>query len=211
VYTVLEFMDAGSVADLVEKHKDVGMRDERELSKIGLQMLNGLNYLHKTMHQVHRDLKPANVMLKSNGAVKISDFGISSQLDSTAAHCSTFVGTTCYMSPERLSGEHYNYTADIWAFGMILLELACGKYPYLEADSYFKLLEQIMDGPAPNVPEEEDFSAAFAEFLGVCLDKVPEMRPAAHELIRHPFLRQYPVIDDMKLSGMLDAMSISQG
>lgn len=52
VYTVLEFMDAGSVADLVEKHKDVGMRDERELSKIGLQMLNGLNYLHKTMHQV---------------------------------------------------------------------------------------------------------------------------------------------------------------
>ena len=96
---------------------------------------------------MHRDLKPANVMLKSNGAVKISDFGISSQLDSTAAHCSTFVGTTCYMSPERLSGEHYNYTADIWAFGMILLELACGKYPYLEADSYFKLLEQIMDGP----------------------------------------------------------------
>jgi len=211
VYTVLEFMDAGSVADLVEKHKDVGMRDERELAKIGLQMLNGLNYLHKTMHQVHRDLKPANVMLKSNGAVKISDFGISSQLDSTAAHCSTFVGTTCYMSPERLSGEHYNYTADIWAFGMILLELACGKYPYPEADSYFKLLEQIMDGPAPNVPEEEDFSPAFAEFLGLCLDKEPGPRPPAHELIRHPFLRQYPLIDDMLLSGMLDAMSISGG
>ena len=80
VYTVLEFMDGGSVADLVERHKGVGLREERELSKIALQILQGLHYLHKTMHQVHRDLKPANVMLNSKGAVKISDFGISSQL-----------------------------------------------------------------------------------------------------------------------------------
>jgi mitogen-activated protein kinase kinase 1 len=210
VYTVLEFMDGGSVADLVEKHKDAGLRDERELGKIGLQVLNGLNYLHKEMHQVHRDLKPANIMLKANGAVKIADFGISSQLDSTGAHCSTFVGTTCYMSPERLSGEHYNYTADIWAFGIILLELAQGKYPYPEADSYFKLLEQIMDGPAPNVPEEEDFSPALAEFLRVCLDKLPTLRPAAQELIRHPFLRQYPLDDEMLLS-IFDGMNISMG
>ena len=160
---------------------------------------------------MHRDLKPANVMLKSNGGVKISDFGISSQLDSTAAHCSTFVGTTCYMSPERLTGEHYNYTADIWAFGMILLELAKGEFPYPQPDSYFKLLEQIMDEPAPNVPEDSDFSAAFAEFLGVCLDKTPAMRPSAHELIRHPFLRQHKGVDDMMLSGMLSDMNISMG
>ena len=46
-------------------------------------------------------------MLNAAGALKISDFGISSQLAETAAFCSTFVGTTCYMSPERLAGDEY--------------------------------------------------------------------------------------------------------
>ena len=57
------------------------------------------------------------VMMNGAGAVKISDFGISSQLADTTAFCSTFVGTTCYMSPERLSGDAYSYPADIWAYG----------------------------------------------------------------------------------------------
>ena len=99
--------------------------------------------------QVHRDLKPANVMLNTAGDVKIADFGISSQLANTAAFCETFVGTTCYMSPERLSGEAYSYTADVWAFGLILLELATGKYPYPKPNSYFELLGSIMDKPPP--------------------------------------------------------------
>lgn len=59
---------------------------------------------------MHRDLKPANVLINSDGAVKISDFGISSQLDNTAGLCTTFVGTTCYMSPERLTGDRYSCT-----------------------------------------------------------------------------------------------------
>jgi len=111
VSMVLEFMDGGSVATLVEDHAGTGLRNESELASIGNQMLNGLNYLHRQCHQVHRDLKPANVMINSKGQVKISDFGISTQLDSTAGFCSTFVGTTCYMAPERLSGASYSYAA----------------------------------------------------------------------------------------------------
>lgn len=49
-------------------------------------------------------MKPANLMRTKDGRVKISDFGISSSLDSTMGMCSTFVGTANYMSPERLSG-----------------------------------------------------------------------------------------------------------
>jgi len=210
VYTVLEFMDKGSLADLIAQYAPSGgLKDERELGKIALQMLNGLNYLHRQHHQVHRDLKPANVMLNSTGAVKISDFGISSQLDSTAAMCSTFVGTTCFMSPERLSGDPYSYSSDLWSFGLIMLELASGKYPYSSGDSsYFKLLGMIMDEPSPSLPDSE-FSDAFAEFISLCLDKDPSRRPAAKLLLKHPWLRQYPLKDDLLLSGMLETLNIS--
>lgn len=207
VYTVLEFMDAGSIATLVEKHRDEGLRDERELAKIALQMLNGLNYLHRQHHQVHRDLKPANVMLSKAGAVKISDFGISSQLENTGGFCSTFIGSACYMSPERLAGEQYSYAADIWSFGLIMLELASGRYPYPSTPSYFMLLGHIMDDAAPTLPEG-DFSDAFGEFVSLCLDKDPKRRPAASDLLKHQFVRSYPVLDDLLLSGLLEGMSL---
>lgn len=48
------------------------------------------------------------------------------QLENTGAFCETFVGTTCYMSPERLSGEAYSYAADIWAFGIIMVSTRDG-------------------------------------------------------------------------------------
>jgi len=191
VYTVLEYMDGGSMEDLVKKHAAVGgLRDEHALAKIAKELLNGLNYLHRQLHQVHRDLKPANVMLNSQGAVKISDFGISSQLESTGALCETFVGTTCYMSPERLQGDAYSYPADIWAFGLIVLELASGAYPYPMPDSYFQLLGHIMDKPAPSLPAGADFSAAFGEFVSLCLDKSPQKRVSAHDLLKHPWFRE---------------------
>mmetsp|Transcript_20093 Transcript_20093/g.33397 ORF Transcript_20093/g.33397 Transcript_20093/m.33397 type:complete len:367 (+) Transcript_20093:64-1164(+) len=207
VYMVLEFMDAGSIANLVDAHKDSGLRDERELAKLGLQVLNGLNYLHRQHHQVHRDLKPANVMLNKHGQVKISDFGISSQLDSTNAFCSTFVGTACYMAPERLSGGSYSYAADIWSFGLILLELALGSYPYAAADNYFKLLSSIMEGDPPTVPEA-DFTAEFSEFVSLCLDKSPNRRPSANDLLKHHWLRQHPAMEDLLLSGLMQSLAL---
>jgi len=196
VYTVLEFMGGGSVEDLIKRHASgptPGLRDEWELCKISKQLLEGLNYLHRQLHQVHRDLKPGNVMLTAAGDVKISDFGISSQLADTGAMCETFVGTTCYMSPERLSGDVYSYSADIWAFGMIVLELASGKYPYPEPKSLFQLLGDIMDLPAPTPPD--GLSSELGDFVGNCLRKEPQTRLGAKDLLKHPWLKQRPPID----------------
>ena len=123
VFTVLEMMDAGSVEDLVKAHAPSGgLSDEGELARLGRGMLEGLNYLHRQLHQIHRDLKPANVMLNTAGEIKISDFGISSQLANTGAFCETFVGTTCYMSPVCLRARIRTRSVCMTHAGV----LACG-------------------------------------------------------------------------------------
>lgn len=206
VSMVLEFMDGGSLADVITKQGPQTEANERKLALLAMQMLNGLNYLHRQHHQVHRDLKPANVLINSRGQVKIADFGISSQLDSTHGMCSTFVGTTCYMAPERLNGSNYSYGADIWSFGLIMLEMLLGKFPYPHQENYFRLLSLIMDDEAPSVPEST-FSNELAEFVSLCLNKNEIKRPSANDLLKHHWLRKHPT-DDMLLSASLEKMML---
>jgi hypothetical protein len=92
---VIEYMDGGSLEDLVKKG---GCRDEQVLSDISRQALNGLSFLHANNY-IHRDIKPANILCSSSGAIKIADFGISKALDKSTGFTHSFIGTVCYMSP----------------------------------------------------------------------------------------------------------------
>jgi serine/threonine protein kinase len=74
VFFALEFMDGGSLANILKK---VGKIKEDVLGIITVQILRGLEHLHKVMKVAHRDIKPANLLLNKNGIVKIADFGIS--------------------------------------------------------------------------------------------------------------------------------------
>lgn len=92
---VIEYMDGGSLEDLV---KQGGCDDERVLADIAYQTLNGLSFLHRNKN-IHRDIKPANILCSSSGLIKIADFGISKALDKSTGFANSFVGTVCYMSP----------------------------------------------------------------------------------------------------------------
>ena len=103
---------------------------ELVLSCITYQVLWGLAYLHYE-HNTHRDIKPGNILINYDGEVKLSDFGISRNLDNTIGMSNTAVGTCKYMSPERLEGLAYNETADIYAFGIVMLEIINNNcYPF---------------------------------------------------------------------------------
>uniref|UniRef100_A0A804N417 mitogen-activated protein kinase kinase n=1 Tax=Zea mays TaxID=4577 RepID=A0A804N417_MAIZE len=120
----LEYMDGGSLADVIRVKKSI---PEPVLSHM---LQKGLRYLHEVRHLVHRDIKPANLLVNLKGEAKITDFGVSAGLDNTMAMCATFVGTVTYMSPERIRNENYSYAADIWSLGLTILECATGKFPY---------------------------------------------------------------------------------
>ena len=115
----------GTLKDVL-KHIKQTQKDpkvpEPVLSRIFKQVLIGLKYLHKDRHMVHRDIKPSNILVSAEGIFKISDFGTSAELENTLAKCATFVGTTNYMSAERLKGDQYSYSSDIWSMGVNIFD-----------------------------------------------------------------------------------------
>ncbi|KAK3258958.1 hypothetical protein CYMTET_32021 [Cymbomonas tetramitiformis] len=211
IYSVLEYMDGGSLTSVL---KDVKTFSERHLAKISKQVLFGLSYLHKELHIIHRDIKPSNLLINRSGEVKISDFGVSGKLANSVADCASWVGTVTYMSPERISGGSYSFDSDIWSLGLSLVECAEGRFPYPPQDlspgsqpslSFWDLLvrsnyfpaslhvlgeDYIVERPPPEMPTDQ-YSAEFCSFISQCLQKDPKMRGTVSDLLKHPFIMKY--------------------
>eukprot|EP01135_Chromosphaera_perkinsii_P004975 Nk52_evm19s307 gene=Nk52_evmTU19s307 len=215
---VLEFMDGGSLTELLARR---GAIPEPVIASIAQQVLHGLVYLHKHRHLIHRDIKPQNLLLNTKGEIKISDFGVSGQLASTISSCVSWVGTVTYMSPERIQGKSYSVMSDIWSFGLSIMELAMGEFPYQMPSGnnnnnqqqpagfnmgFWELLDYIVEKPVP-VLDSAKFSSEFCDFVHICLRKEPRERPSAHELLDHPFLSKYGPVDIKSWLGEDPSMS----
>ena len=136
---------------------------------------------------MHRDIKPSNILINSRGEVKLCDFGVSGELINSVAD--TFVGTSTYMAPERIQGEKYTVKSDVWSFGLSMLELAIGKFPFhagRDEDAapvgILDLLQTIVHEPPPKLPKSDAFPSILDSFITKCLAKDPEERPTPQEL-----------------------------
>ncbi|TEB20966.1 kinase-like protein [Coprinellus micaceus] len=121
----MEFMDKGSFDGI---YKRVGPLPVEMVGNIALSVLEGLTYLYDVHRIIHRDIKPSNILLNSEGQIKLCDFGVSGELNNSIAN--TFVGTSVYMSPERIQGADYSVKSDVWSLGISLIELALGAFPF---------------------------------------------------------------------------------
>ncbi|PIL22513.1 transporter [Ganoderma sinense ZZ0214-1] len=126
----MEYMDKGSLDGI---YKKIGPIDIDVVGKVALAVLEGLTYLYDVHRIIHRDIKPSNILFNSRGQIKICDFGVSGELINSIAD--TFVGTSTYMSPERIQGAQYTVKSDVWSLGISLIELALGRFPFAESSS----------------------------------------------------------------------------
>lgn len=188
ISVALEYMDRGSL-DGVLKRAPNGKIPEKVLAAITFQCLWGLAYL-KHEHRLHRDIKPQNVLLNKRGSVKLTDFGISKELENSIGKAMTIVGTFKYMSPERILGRDYSYGGDIWSLGLMIIECATGKYPFAEANSMIEMAQTVTEADPPGLTPKEDFSVEFHEFVERCMHKDPDRRETVFELLGYRWLKK---------------------
>lgn len=198
LYIVLEYMDAGTMNDVIKRHP----RDfsEEKCAYVARELLRGLAHLHRSL-VVHRDIKPANVLANSKGEVKISDFGVAKTLANSVVQTLSSQGSVPYMSPERIMSQPYAFPCDIWSAGLTVAECALGGYPFPSMKSkLFDLCQSITAGSAKInwTQSGKTFSPEIIDFVNACL-RPAESRPTAVELLDHPFIAKAKDVDPQEI------------
>ena len=156
----------------------------------GLQIAEALTHAHDR-GVLHRDLKTANVLLTSSGRVKVLDFGLAkrivlgpdalSESTSTSSTIGLQAGTPAYLAPEQLRGRPADARSDVWAFGVMLYELAAGQRPF-EGDTLYELSAAILNAPPRPLPARVPLN--LQHVIEGCLAKDPAQRIQSGEDVR---------------------------
>lgn len=197
LWMVMPYIHGGSVLNIMRFKYPDGL-EEPAIATIMKSVLKALDYLHK--HGIiHRDIKAGNILLDWDGHVMLADFGVAAQLErggswgNKLVSRNTFVGTPCWMAPEVMEPERgYDWRADIWSFGITLLELAHGHAPFAKLPP-MKVLMMTLNNPPPTLDQSPDskkhFSKAMRDIVAKCLMKSPSERPTAAQLLEHKFFK----------------------
>ena len=186
----LEYVSGGSIGHLLRKY---GRFEEPLVKYLTIQMLEGLNYIH-SKGILHRDLKADNLLLEVDGALKISDFGISKKAKDiyTSQSKLNFQGTIFWMAPEIINDTHgvgYNAKVDIWALGCVVLEMFTGERPWSRYEGEGVLYKLGKEKEAPPIKKEirKEISRLGKSFMERCFEIDATKRPTAQQLLNDPF------------------------
>jgi WD40 repeat protein/serine/threonine protein kinase len=202
----MDYIGGGSLKDWIRDGKIIAEDWERIIDLI-IQACDGLSYAHEQGMEVHRDIKPGNMLMSERGDLLVTDFGIAkregSEIEghsaeeivvetgdqSTITVTGSELGTPEYGAPEQWGkARHADTRADIYALGIVLFELCCGRRPFddgIHREPPHVLIGRHLSVPAP---DPRSFNSAIptmlAELITQCLAKSPDDRPASMTELR---------------------------
>lgn len=141
-YIVMEYIEGVTLKQLIKKR---GALTLSEAIDIMLQITDGISQAHDS-YIIHRDLKPQNIMIKEDGTIKITDFGIAMALNSTQlTQTNSVMGSVHYLPPEQASGKGSTIRSDIYSMGILFYEILTGNLPFKGENAVEIALKQMRD------------------------------------------------------------------
>lgn len=168
---------------------------------ICISIAKGLAFLHEEVHPhiIHRDIKASNILLDKDLTAKISDFGLAKLIPANLTHVSTKVaGTLGYLAPEYALRGRLTRKADIYSFGVLLLEIVCGRcnrnrrlppgeqyllqraWKMLEGGELVELIDESFRGVDLNIEE----ASRFLKIALLCTQQLPKLRPTMSTVVK---------------------------
>ncbi|WP_285472843.1 serine/threonine-protein kinase [Actinoplanes sp. NBRC 101535] len=143
-YLVMEFVDGESLSQRLAR--DGRMTPDATMLLVA-QAADGLQAIHD-QGLVHRDIKPANLLVRADGTVVITDFGIARHADAARLTVSgAILGTPTYLSPEQVRGEPAGTLSDVYSLGLVAYECLSGERPFAGDNPYAVALQRLQSPP----------------------------------------------------------------
>lgn len=156
-YIVMEYIEGKTLKHLIQERQSLTVTETLALMK---QIIAGVAHAHN--HGIiHRDLKPQNILLKRDGTVKITDFGIalSNTTTTTITKTNSIMGSVHYLAPEIARGDAASIQSDIYSLGIIMYEMLSGKLPFRDSAPVAVVMKHMRE-PFPSV---RDFDATIPQ------------------------------------------------
>jgi eukaryotic-like serine/threonine-protein kinase len=178
-YIVMELVEGENLAEILKRRRRLPWQEAVELAG---QACAALAHAHE--HGiVHRDVKPQNLLVRDDGTLKITDFGIARAAEETRlTEAGTILGTAAYLSPEQAAAEEVTPAADLYSLGAVLYEVIGGRPPY-ELDSFAELAEKQKRGPGPLAEIVAGVPRHVEDAIMRCLARNPEYRPRSAQAL----------------------------
>jgi eukaryotic-like serine/threonine-protein kinase len=154
-----------------------GPLPEADIVRLARDISAALEFAHQR-GVIHRDLKPDNVLIRSDGAAVLTDFGIARAVSGYVASTGVnmTIGTPQYLSPEQAQGRPLDPRVDFYALGVTLYKAATGEVPFSSND-WFELARMHVEDPPPSLRKKRgELSKRFERLVMKCLAKHPDDR-----------------------------------
>jgi len=170
-FLVMELVEGKPLSAMI---REQGKVDPDQVRSIIGQCALALGVAHEAK-VVHRDVKPANILVREDGLVKLTDFGIARAIDASGhTRAGDLLGTPNYISPEQALGRPATGASDLYALGVVGHEMLCGAKPFDKPTPIATAMSHIHE-PPPRLPDDvpEDLAGVIEDLL----EKDPRDRP----------------------------------